>query len=49
MAVFTDAERAFLDGQRIARLATADLDGTPDVSAVGFQIEVTPSCPAGSI
>jgi pyridoxamine 5'-phosphate oxidase family protein len=39
MAVFTDAERAFLDGQRIARLATADLDGTPDVSAVGFQVD----------
>ena len=38
-AVFTDAEREFLDGQRIARLATADLDGTPDVSAVGFQID----------
>ena len=39
MAVFTDAERAFLSGQRIARLATADVDGTPDVSAVGFQLE----------
>jgi pyridoxamine 5'-phosphate oxidase family protein len=39
MAVFTDAERAFLNGQRIARLATAGLDGTPDVSAVGFQLD----------
>jgi pyridoxamine 5'-phosphate oxidase family protein len=39
MAVFTDAERAFLDGQRIARLATAAFDGTPDVSAVGFQLQ----------
>ena len=39
MTVFTDAERAFLDGQRIARLATAGLDGTPDVSAVGFQLD----------
>jgi pyridoxamine 5'-phosphate oxidase family protein len=39
MAVFTDAERAFLSGQRIARLATADVDGTPDVSAVGFRVE----------
>ena len=39
MAVFTDAERAFLRGQRIARLATADVNGTPDVSAVGFQLD----------
>jgi pyridoxamine 5'-phosphate oxidase family protein len=39
MAVFTDAERAFLDDRRIARRATADLDGTPDVSAVGFQVD----------
>jgi PPOX class F420-dependent enzyme/OxyR family protein len=39
MAVFTDAERAFLAGQRIARLATADPHGTPDVSAVGFRLE----------
>jgi pyridoxamine 5'-phosphate oxidase family protein len=39
MAVFTDAEHAFLDGQRIARLATAGADGTPDVSAVGFQVD----------
>jgi pyridoxamine 5'-phosphate oxidase family protein len=38
MAVFTDAERAFLNQQRIARLATADLHGTPDVSPVGFEI-----------
>ena len=39
MAVFTDAERSFLSGQRIARLATADADGTPDVSAVGFHVD----------
>jgi pyridoxamine 5'-phosphate oxidase family protein len=39
MTVFTDAERAFLASQRIARLATADLDGTPDVSAVGFRLD----------
>jgi pyridoxamine 5'-phosphate oxidase family protein len=39
MAVFTDAERAFLRDQRIARLATADVNGTPDVSAVGFQLD----------
>jgi pyridoxamine 5'-phosphate oxidase family protein len=39
VAVFTDAERAFLDRQRIARLATAGVDGTPDVSAVGFALD----------
>jgi pyridoxamine 5'-phosphate oxidase family protein len=39
VAVFTDAERAFLNGQRIARLATAAVDGTPDVSAVGFRLD----------
>jgi Pyridoxamine 5'-phosphate oxidase len=55
MAVFTAAKRVFLDSQRIARLATADVDGIPDVSAVGFQIDgdvVVPgdtSCLAGSI
>jgi len=37
--VFTEAERIFLGAQQIARLATADLDGTPDVSAVGFQVD----------
>jgi pyridoxamine 5'-phosphate oxidase family protein len=39
MVVFTDAERTFLVAQRIARLATADLNGTPDVSAVGFRLD----------
>jgi pyridoxamine 5'-phosphate oxidase family protein len=36
---FTDAERAFLAGQRLARLATASATGEPDVAAVGFQID----------
>jgi pyridoxamine 5'-phosphate oxidase family protein len=36
--VFTEAERTYLGGQRIARLATAGVDGTPDVSAVGFRL-----------
>ncbi len=39
MTVFTDAERAYLSGQRLARLATASEDGQPDVSAVGFSVD----------
>jgi pyridoxamine 5'-phosphate oxidase family protein len=39
MAVFTDAERVYLSGQRLARLATASEDGQPDVSAVGFSVD----------
>jgi pyridoxamine 5'-phosphate oxidase family protein len=39
MAVFTDAEVAYLATQRLARLATASTAGEPDVSAVGFGIE----------
>jgi pyridoxamine 5'-phosphate oxidase family protein len=39
MGVFTGAERAYLAGQRLARLATASNDGQPDVSAVGFAVE----------
>jgi pyridoxamine 5'-phosphate oxidase family protein len=39
MAVFTDAERDYLAAQRLARLATASPDGTPDVSAVGYSLE----------
>jgi pyridoxamine 5'-phosphate oxidase family protein len=34
--VFTDAELAYLRGQRLARLATASPDGDPEVSPVGF-------------
>ena len=39
MAVFTDAEVAYLATQRLARLATASTAGEPDVSAVGFGID----------
>jgi len=39
MAAFTDAERDYLAGQRLARLATASREGTPDVSAVGFGLD----------
>ena len=39
MGVFTEAERDYLAGQRLARLATASPDGEPDVSAVGFSVE----------
>jgi pyridoxamine 5'-phosphate oxidase family protein len=39
MPVFTEAERAFLRGQRLARLATASASGQPDVSAVGFEVD----------
>ena len=48
MAVFTDDQRAFLGGQRIARLATANLEGTPSRRSVSSST-VTSSCPAGSI
>src|ERR687887_553353 len=39
MAVFTDAELAYLSSQRLARLATASKAGQPDVSAVGFSVD----------
>jgi pyridoxamine 5'-phosphate oxidase family protein len=39
MSVFTDPELAFLAEQRLARLATASLEGQPDVSAVGFEVD----------
>jgi pyridoxamine 5'-phosphate oxidase family protein len=39
MATFTDAERDYLAHQRLARLATASPEGTPDVSAVGFGLD----------
>ena len=39
MTVFSDAELAYLAGQRLARLATASSSGEPDVSAVGFSVE----------
>ncbi len=39
MAVFTPAELEYLNGQRLARLATASSTGQPDVSAVGFGVD----------
>jgi pyridoxamine 5'-phosphate oxidase family protein len=38
MSVFTDAEREYLLTQRLARIGTASPTGTPDVSAVRFQL-----------
>ncbi len=35
-SMFTDAELAYLAGQRLGRLATAQPDGTLQVSPVGF-------------
>jgi pyridoxamine 5'-phosphate oxidase family protein len=34
---FTDAERAYLDSQRLGRMATAQPDGTLQASPVGFE------------
>jgi pyridoxamine 5'-phosphate oxidase family protein len=39
MGVFTDGEVAYLQSQRLARLATASASGQPDVSAVGFGLD----------
>jgi pyridoxamine 5'-phosphate oxidase family protein len=39
MGVFTDGEVAYLQSQRMSRLATASASGQPDVSAVGFGLE----------
>ena len=36
MVDFTDAEKAYLDTQRLARLATAGADGRPHVVPVSF-------------
>ena len=38
-AVLGEGERAFLDGQRVARLATVDAAGVPHVVPVCFAIE----------
>lgn len=38
MALFSDNELAYLEGQRLARLATADAKGSPHVVPVGFRI-----------
>jgi pyridoxamine 5'-phosphate oxidase family protein len=37
-SAYTDAERAYIAGQRIARIATASPSGAPDVAAVRFQL-----------
>jgi pyridoxamine 5'-phosphate oxidase family protein len=38
MATFTEGEREYLQGQRLARLAAADAGGAPHVVPVGFQL-----------
>ncbi|MEX0847334.1 MAG: PPOX class F420-dependent oxidoreductase [Ilumatobacteraceae bacterium] len=38
MSVFTEAERAYIASQRVARIATASPTGAPDVAAVRFQL-----------
>lgn len=38
MTTFTDGERGYLDGQPLARLATADATGAPHVVPVGFRL-----------
>jgi pyridoxamine 5'-phosphate oxidase family protein len=39
MGVFTDGEVAYLQSQRMSRLATASASSQPDVSAVGFGLD----------
>jgi pyridoxamine 5'-phosphate oxidase family protein len=36
--IFTDAERLYLSGQRLGRIATASAKGTPDVAPVTFKV-----------
>lgn len=36
--MFTDAERAYLAGQRLGRLATVGPDGGPQVRPTGFEV-----------
>ena len=38
MATFTDKELAYLREQRLARIATADANGSPHVVPVGFRV-----------
>ncbi len=37
--MFTDAEKAYLQGQRLARIATVSSGQQPDVAPVGFKFE----------
>jgi len=40
MSVFTEAELAFLQGERhLARLATVGVDGTPHIAPVGWSLD----------
>lgn len=39
MAVFTEAEIAYLASQRMARIATSSASGQPDVAAVTFAVD----------
>jgi pyridoxamine 5'-phosphate oxidase family protein len=38
---FTDEEISYLRSQRLARIATVDADGQPDVAPVGFEFDGT--------
>ena len=38
-SVFTDAERAYLATQKVARIGTASTSGRPDVAAVRFRLD----------
>ena len=37
--IFDDAEREYLAGQRLGRLATVDADGAPQNNPVGFSVD----------
>lgn len=37
--MFSEQERAYLQGQRLARIATVDAQGQPTVDAVGFSLD----------
>jgi pyridoxamine 5'-phosphate oxidase family protein len=39
MGAFTEAEIDYLNGQLLARIATASATGVPDVAAVGFGLD----------
>ncbi len=37
--MFTEAEKAYLQGQRLARIATVSADREPDVDTIGFKFD----------
>lgn len=39
MTAFTDAQRAYLAGQRLGRMATVDPGGQPQANPVGFFLQ----------